>query len=807
MLPIVSILTALAVRQMFVVYRASDKCPVGADGTNIDAQNPLNWMLPSVALARAEALGSGYGVGVVLYEGCGYACIDVDHALQPDGTWSPVAIGLCTRFSGAYVEVSMSGHGLHIFFRCDNPPEHATKNIPLHIEFYTAARYMALTGTNAIGDVNFDATALVPALVKDFFAPKQEVASADWTGEPHVDWSGPEDDEVLLALMLRSSSARAKFGKGVTFSDLWNNNVDKLREAWPSTTGKDYDGSSADQSLANMLAFYTGNNCERMLGFMRSSGLARPKYDRPDYLPNTILKACGWQTEFYTSRGPSSAVPAVAQPLGSVAVGQPQTPTGLVPPPPDGPPSAQAPVGDGTEHGSTIMSSHQPLIFKGCVGIQDINKIMLPEGHEVKREQFDNDPRFSGRSYLMKADGTGATDSAWECFQQSQLILFPKVRGSCFEPREAPGAILIRDEQRHVNTWRPLTIKSEPGDVTPYINHIKKLFPNGDDALIYLSYVAACVQYPGVKSPWALFIQGAPGIGKGFLTKVLTYCLGETYVHAPSASTLDRQFNGWLYRKLLICVEEIMVVEGRNSTWEKLKGMITETRQEIENKGVDQITREICCNFIFNSNHKNGLSKTEDDRRLCVLYTAQQTVADLVRDGMRDGMASETSIYFDSLWVWFNRGGAAKVLHYLRTFDIPTRYNFAAEIGGARRAPTTTSTAEAIEQGRGSVDQDVKEAIRSNRDGMRGGWLSSSALDAVIGVSAMGRNLSRNKRRQIAEALGYELHAGLPDGRLTIGITGSPAIQPQLYITIGHTSRNLTDPAMIRQLYETAQRK
>ena len=55
---------------------------------------------------------------------------------------------------------------------------------------------------------------------------------------------------------------------------------------------------------------------------------------------------------------------------------------------------------------------------------------------------------------------------------------------------------------------------------------------------------------------------------------------------------------------------------------------------EIEGKGVDQISADVCGNFMFNSNHKDAVRKTQNDRRFCVLFSAQQQAADLTRDGM-----------------------------------------------------------------------------------------------------------------------------------------------------------------------------
>jgi len=457
-----------------------------------------------------------------------------------------------------------------------------------------------------------------------------------------------------------------------------------------------------------------------------------------------------------------------------------------------------------TGHGKVIASDGQIQLFKGCAYVQDINQIMTADGIELKREPFENDDRFKGRSYVMDQAGKAPTDSAWECFTQSKMISFPTVSGSRFDPTAPPSSVLIRDGLKFINTWRPVDILCKPGDVSLYTDHIKKLFPKGDDALIYTSFVAACVQNLGIKASWALFVQGVPGNGKSFLTKVLTYCLGECYVHTPNASTLDRQFNGWMYRKLLICVEEVMVTEGKSSTWEKLKTMITETRQEIEGKNANQVTREVCCNYIFNSNHKDGLRKTKEDRRICPLYTAQQSPEDLARDGMRDSMESDQSAYFDRLWSWFNRGGAANILHYLRTFPIPAKYNFALEHGGARVAPRTTSTEEALEAGLGAVEQDIKAAIAEGKPGFKGGWISYGALDVLLTGMNKGRIISRNKRGEMLATLGYVRHPGLGEsGQVPSKFTDGS--RPVLYVLRGHSTIDTLTGAAVADAYLRAQ--
>jgi Family of unknown function (DUF5906) len=785
------IFKALANRPQFIVYRRADKVPVHHEKLwNIDAQDPANWLREDIARAWASAHGPAYGVGIVLWKGCGVACIDIDKA-HANGEWSPLANELCARFQGAYIEVSQSGNGLHIFFSYRNEiPAHKKKNTALHIEFYDELRFIGLTGTLAQGDPTTDFTDAIPKLIADYFVPGVEVSADGWTVEPAAAWDGPADDEELIRRALASRSAGALFGSRASFRDLWENNIDALARAFPpQSAGKDYDGSSADQALANHLAFWAGGNCERMHGLMLQSGLVRAKWEREDYLRGTIAKAAAWQKTYYKQREITADVPP------SVEQSAPPLVATLeysgAPLPANEAPKPAPPI---TGFGNIINDQGQPIVFGGCVYIQDINQIMVPSGFTLKREQFDNSGAYKGREYVIARDGA-MTKSAWECFTQSKLIDFPGVRGTYFDPRDAEGLIKDSDGLPYINTWRDPKILAVEGDASLYFEHIKKIFPNGDDALIYVSYIAACVQHMGHKSSWALFIQGVPGNGKSFLTKVITYCFGKEYVASPGATQLDSNFNGYLYRRLMICVEEIMMTEGKAGTWEKLKTMITEPHQQIETKGVDQVTREVCFNMIFNSNHKDGLRKTGDDRRICPLYCAQQTLDDLTRDGL-------DTEYFIRLWTWFNNGGNANILHALRTFEIPEQYDFTKR---AIRAPRTTATDEAINAGLGSVEQDVLEAISAGRPGFRGGWINAGTLNSLLNEPpGRGKFLARNKRREMLSTLGYEPHPKLLDGRLNVAL--QDGTKPTLYIKRNNPAAGIEDQKLIKHLYETAQK-
>jgi primase-polymerase (primpol)-like protein len=142
---------------MFIVWRGSDKSPIDplhpapeSDFARSDAQKPATWLSYDVAAEYARALGAGYGVGIVIHEGCGLLCVDIDGCLV-DGKLTALARGMIrdtfAMFPDLYVEISMSGRGVHIIGPYTGaPPPHSTKNHEHHMELYTSKRYIALTG-------------------------------------------------------------------------------------------------------------------------------------------------------------------------------------------------------------------------------------------------------------------------------------------------------------------------------------------------------------------------------------------------------------------------------------------------------------------------------------------------------------------------------------------------------------------------------------------------------------------------------------------------------------------------------------
>jgi hypothetical protein len=160
--------------------------------------------------------------------------------------------------------------------------------------------------------------------------------------------------------------------------------------------------------------------------------------------------------------------------------------------------------------------------------------------------------------------------------------------------------------------------------------------------------------------------------------------------------------------------------------------------------------------------------------------------------------------YFSNLYTWLRRQeGFSIICEYLNTFEIPEEFGLLSLID---RAPLTSSTESAIEQGRGGIEQEVLEAIEEGKVGFRGGWVSSIALDNLLKHLRVERKIPMNKRRELMQSLDYDWHPGLKEGRVnnTIPLDGG---KPRLYVKNGHKHTGLLGGGEITRTYIEAQQE
>lgn len=740
------------------------------------AHDPAIWMDCASAARLAAAQGLGWCVGFVITAADPFICLDLDSCSTLAGTWNDDAQEMLRRFPGA-VELSLSGRGLHVWsFYGGVCPTHGKRNGKRNMELYSELRFIALGG-DATGSMS-DVGPLLPGFVAEFF-PQSEAADGPegWTSAPVPEYTVLTDDELLHRALAatRKQDASAVFGGAAPlpcFADLWTRNLDVLARAYPpQMAGKDIDGSAADIALAKELAYWTGKDCERIARLMQQSALKRDKWlpsVHKTYFHDTVMQGVGFCSAVYHEK---PLLPA------TVTQGIKLAPKVI-------------------EHNTFIARENLAVIFAGCVYIQDVNAVLLPNGDVVDQPRFN--AKFAGYTFVLDNLGEKSTKSAWEAFLGNQLVYFPRTEGTVFDPSLEFQSVVERSGRSWVNIYKEPTVDRRPGDVQPFMDLLRKLLPNGDDALILLSYMAAVVQYRGVKFRWAPFIQGTQGNGKSTLVQCLRYALGHKYIFSVKAGMIENGFNAWLENNVLYVADDIYSAKDRTDMMEALKSLITEVEHAITLKGIDSIQKIICGNFIFTDNHKDAMKKQDDTRRICTLYCAQQSKWDRQRDGL-------TKAFFSGSFIpWLKNGGYAHVAELLHTMPIDPRYNPAGE---CQEAPETSVTREAVIDGRTGIEHEVAEWVELGEPGFCGDFISHHMLKSkMIENQQYARSATPLKIKEMMNRLGYELHRALPDGR-TPEYVMPDNTRPLLYVKRDAWQANLDDASAVAALYVQAQQE
>lgn len=273
----------------WVVWRIEErggkptKVPYSVEGTRAASDNPNTWTSFNVACA-AYLHGNFNGVGFMFSAYDPYAGVDFDKCIT-NGVIDAEKLSHIELLD-SYTERSQSGTGIHVIVRGLLPPG-GRKSNKHSMEMYDQLRFFVVTGDHVEGmaqGIN-DRQDHIEHLHAHIFPPKvQEKVTQSATAS-----SGeiPQDDEDLLNRMFSSKN-------GAKIESLWNGSRSEYGN----------DESAADLALCNYLAFWTGNDAQRMDRMFRQSGLYRDKWTRAartgeTYGEGTIARAIEATTETY----------------------------------------------------------------------------------------------------------------------------------------------------------------------------------------------------------------------------------------------------------------------------------------------------------------------------------------------------------------------------------------------------------------------------------------------------------------------------------------------------------------------------
>lgn len=781
---------ALANYKQFVIWQAipNKKKPGKFDKITVNprtlfnhnAHDPAIWMDAVSAIDLVGRLGGSYGVGFVFTKTDPFWFFDLDNCTV-DGQWRQDVVDFCQYFAGCAIEISMSGHGLHIIGAGVQSiiTEHAKKNVPLGIEFYTDNRFCALTGNGATGDAGFNASHLLPQFIAQYFPPKTPTIKAEWTTKPHPDSRPLKTDKALIKRMCESTSAKSIFSQGVSVADLWNAVENKLAIAYPAFNETDpFDRSSADQALCNHLAFWTGKDCERIDRLMRQSSLVRDKWtDRQTYRQDTILKAVAACQAVYGSQiAAKEAAQSEWKPEQHIT-------------------NTTIKANGGA---SIVPYEERPAYFAGHFFLTKSSRVFCPDS--VVRAQTDYNSMYSIVEFAEPFGGKPIED-AWKAYVTATDMTRAEVYDTAYRPEYDFGITFNDGGRVYVNEYVNQDGKRIEGDVTPFIDHIKLLLPNGRDAEILLCWMAALIQYPGKKFFWSPFLQGIEGNGKSLIARILSYCIGVDHVEDVDPEDFCNsggKFNKYVSNHRLAVLEEIKV-GSRNQAEGALKRFIGNNRIQIQGKGVDQTTIETCINWLLMSNHKDAIHITDYTRRFAILFCAQQEGSDLTKLDMQRG-----GRYFRQLFDWFyNKQGWGIVANFLREYQIAAEFNPATD---ADKAPMTTSFMEAVNESKSNPHLAIIECMTSGKPGTLKGWLSIQALRLILQSDYGMKPPSGKMMAKYLKAEGYVKHPALTNqGRATKPIFQENNNRSVIYVREDSIQFKLTDGVEVTEQYLKAQ--
>lgn len=286
-----------------------DKKPLLREGFTVDDLEPRD--------AVVARLTESHALGLYFTEDMRKFFFDLDGCRNPEtGELNSIAQESIKRFAGAYMEISVSGTGIHIVGAYSGPrPNHSCRNDDLGIEMYTAGRGMAMgVPLPTSGSMDHDCTGAFMFTLEHHFAPKENSGPIDWTDGHELGWLLPSDDDLINIALRFKAKAEHAFGRKASFLDLWARKVSKLSEAFPdNVSGREFDESGADMALMSWLAWLTGNDCARMLSLAWKSGLVRDKWEKhKTYLQRTITRSLVKNGEFFKPKDTSSPALALA---------------------------------------------------------------------------------------------------------------------------------------------------------------------------------------------------------------------------------------------------------------------------------------------------------------------------------------------------------------------------------------------------------------------------------------------------------------------------------------------------------------
>lgn len=327
-----------------------------------------------------------------------------------------------------------------------------------------------------------------------------------------------------------------------------------------------------------------------------------------------------------------------------------------------------------SKHGRTKAEDVPMELINNYVYVQQLDRMYNKTTRVLlNKSQFDN-------THARDIKAPWVSCCACPDLQQVERMTYsPGEPEICKEKSEETGAVHFC-----FNTYCPPSVSPEEGDVTPWIELVRHVFDQDEEAINHvLSFFAYMIQNPGQRINHGLVIQGEQGIGKDTILQVLANVIGSHNYSQVTLNQVESDFNSWLLGKQLIIFQEMMAA-GRRHIYNKLKTYITEPTVGVNEKHLAVQRFPNRAVYIFLTNYKHSMSIDKDDRRTWVWHSkAKPFDAD----------------YFTKFYDWAaDDRNIAAISHFLRNYDT-------SKFKPRGNPPSTDAKRELIENSAPEVEQ------------------------------------------------------------------------------------------------------
>jgi hypothetical protein len=215
------------------------------------------------------------------------------------------------------------------------------------------------------------------------------------------------------------------------------------------------------------------------------------------------------------------------------------------------------------------------------------------------------------------------------------------------------------------NSYVAPKLPTKRGDPQPWIDHVKKLYPDPIEHEHFFSFAAHAIQRPDQKVNHGLVMAGRQGIGKDTALMPVRHGVGEWNAAEVGPDVVASAYNGHV-RSVLLVINEVRPHDEdfkASNFYNMLKPLLASPPEMLPMtvKYANTIYVRNLCHVVLTTNDPLSMYIPEEDRRLFVMTSP-------LPDPKRVRVFADG--YFDKLHGWLASGGAGYVAKWLAERDL-----------------------------------------------------------------------------------------------------------------------------------------